>query len=56
MTGDLTVVENAVLSRRIINSIGSKNGFLNSIGAGLGPTILKGPLGCGADEIPCKLH
>lgn len=33
------------LSILMMNSIGSKKGFLNSMGGGLAPAILKGPLG-----------
>lgn len=40
------------LSRRIVNSQGSKKGFLKSIGFGLAPLILNGPFGWGAVESP----
>jgi len=44
------------LSILIVNSIASKNGFLNSIGGGLAPVILNGPLGYGDKLCPTKKH
>jgi hypothetical protein len=51
LIGLLTVLVKLGLSILIINSAGSKNGFLKSIAA-LPPAILKGPLGCGAELTP----
>lgn len=45
LIGLLTLAVNDGLSILIVNSIDSKNGFLNSIGGGFGPVILNGPLG-----------
>lgn len=45
--GDLTPEVKDGLSIRTVNSYASKKGFLKSIGGGLAPAILKGPLGWG---------
>jgi len=45
LIGLLTLAVKDGLSILIVNSIDSKNGFLNSIGGGFGPVILNGPLG-----------
>lgn len=45
LSGDLTEGVKEGLSTRMVNSIGSKKGFLKSIGGGLVVVILKGPFG-----------
>lgn len=45
LVGDLREAVKEGLSILIMKSIASKKGFLNSIGGGLAPAILKGPLG-----------
>jgi len=56
LIGLLTLAVNDGLSILIVNSIDSKNGFLNSIGGGFGPVILNGPLGWGDRLCPTKMH
>jgi hypothetical protein len=45
LIGDFVFDIKLALSILIINSIGSKKGFLKSIVGGLAPVILNGPLG-----------
>lgn len=45
LRGDLTEGVKEGLSTRMVNSMGSKKGFLKSMGGGLEEVILKGPLG-----------
>jgi hypothetical protein len=45
LVGDLSEQVKEGLSSLMVKSIGSKKGFLKSIGGGLAPTILNGPLG-----------
>lgn len=54
--GDLTVVVKLGLSIRKMNSLASKNGFLNSIAGPLALPILNGPLGYGATPIPSRIQ
>ena len=56
LTGDLTALVKEGLSIRTVNSQASKKGFLKSIGGGLAPAILNGPLGCGKVVQPLSMH
>lgn len=54
--GDLTEDVKDGLSILNVNSKASKKGFLKSIGGGLAPAILNGPLGYGAIPYPINMH
>lgn len=56
LSGDLTEGVNEGLSTLMVNSIGSKKGFLKSIGGGLRVVILKGPLGWGTRLWPTRMQ